>query len=96
MYTNSVDPLLNSGDIMEVALMNTILSEMDQQISTAYQCIAIPNLSVGYIVDLVIGSNNVGISDVNSKFGGPCIVSKIIHRIDAGDYTQTIDLIKGN
>lgn len=96
MYTNSVDPLLNSGDIMEVALMNTILSEMDQQLATAYQCIAIPNLSVGYIVDLVIGNNNVGISGVNSKFGGPCIVSKIIHRIDAGDYTQTIDLIKGN
>jgi hypothetical protein len=96
MYDDNEKPLLNSGDFINVSRMNTILSEIDQQLATAYHCSAIPGIGVGHLIDLIVGNNTVATSSPSGKFSGTCIISKIQHRIEDNHYTQTIDLIKGN
>jgi hypothetical protein len=95
MYTNDVKPLLNSGDLINVTRMNTILNLMDTQMVTAYHCVAIPGLSVGHIINLNISSNSIGSASSSIKFAGAYVVSDINHRLDDGHYTQTIELSRG-
>jgi hypothetical protein len=93
MYTDDVRPLLNSDDYYNVCSMNTILSTTFNTRVTAYHCTAIPNLGVGGTIVLNLPKRRIG-QGTDAKFTGHYIISKIIHRIDDGTYTQIIEMAR--
>jgi len=94
MFDNESKPLLNVNDHVSICKMQSILSLLFNTRITAYGCQAIPAIGVGNKVELELQKNKQGQSPSN-KFSGNYIVSKIIHRIEDNDYTQTIELARG-
>ena len=94
MFDNESKPLLNTNDHSSICKMQSILSLLFNTRITAYGCQAIPTIGVGNKVELELQLNKQGQSPSN-KFSGNYIVSKIIHRIEDNDYTQTIELARG-
>jgi|SaaInlStandDraft_5_1057022.scaffolds.fasta_scaffold00683_9 hypothetical protein len=94
MFDNDSKPLLHNGDYSNLCKMQTILNLLFNTKVTAYGCQAIPAIGVGNKVELQIHQNRQG-QGPSDKFSGNYIVSKIVHRIEDNEYTQTIDLARG-
>lgn len=94
MYDNDKAPLLNRDDHINVCEMVTKLNILFSTRITAYNCEAIPNIGVGNKIELMLNKQKQKQSP-SGKFSGNYIISKIIHRIEDNDYTQTIELARG-
>lgn len=94
MFGDNSRPLLNTNDHVNICKMQSVLNLLFDTRVTAYGCQAIPNIGVGNKVELKIIKNKQKKS-VSNKFSGNYIISNIIHRIEDGDYTQVIEMIRG-
>jgi predicted membrane metal-binding protein len=60
---------------------------------TAYNCNAIPGIGVGDKINLDLPKNKMN-QGTNARFSGAYVISKIIHRINDGNYTQIIEMAR--
>lgn len=99
MYTDNVNPIMAKDDELNSCIANFQLDTLGSIIATAYDCPAVPGLSVGNVVELELDDRRATKINtpkmLSNKYSATWLVTAINHRITNGVYTQNITMSKG-